>query len=48
MIARGKAQLENQDFMTHAPKEEIESRQATLAQSTKKLEWLDRNLEGLS
>lgn len=48
MIARGKAQLENQDFMTHAPREEIESRQATLAQSTKKLEWLDRNLEGLS
>ena len=48
MLARGKMALENKDFLERAPKEEVESRQETLLQTQKKLEWLQRNLEGLS
>jgi valyl-tRNA synthetase len=48
MFARGKAALDNQDFIQRAPKEEVESRRQTLLQTQKKLEWLERNLEGLS
>jgi valyl-tRNA synthetase len=48
MLARGKAALDNQDFIHRAPKEEVESRRQTLLQTQKKLEWLQRNLEGLS
>ena len=48
MLLRGKASLENKDFLARAPKEEVESRRQTLQETQKKLEWLDRNLEGLS
>ena len=48
MLARGKASLENKDFLTRAPKEEVESRRQTMLETQKKIEWLDRNLEGLS
>jgi len=48
MLARGKASLENKDFIERAPREEVESRRETLLQTQKKLEWLQRNLEGLS
>jgi valyl-tRNA synthetase len=48
MLTRGKAALENQDFILRAPPEEVESRRQTLSQTQKKLEWIGRNLEGLS
>jgi valyl-tRNA synthetase len=48
MLARGKASLENKDFIERAPKEEVESRRQTLIQTQKKIEWLNKNLEGLS
>jgi valyl-tRNA synthetase len=48
MLVRGKASLENKDFLARAPREEVESRRQTLQETQKKLEWLDRNLEGLS
>ncbi len=48
MLARGRAALENKDFLERAPKEEVESRRATLQETEQKLRWLDRNLEGLS
>ncbi len=48
MLTRGKAALDNKDFLERAPKEEVESRRQTLLQTQKKLEWLQRNLEGLS
>ena len=48
ILARGKTALENKEFLERAPKEEVESRRLTLIQTQKKLEWLQRNLEGLS
>ena len=48
MLSRGKAALENKDFLERAPREEIENRRETLHETQKKLEWLNRNLEGLS
>ena len=48
MLARGKAALDTQDFIRRAPKEEVDSRRQTLLQTQKKLEWLERNLEGLA
>ncbi len=48
MLLRGKASLENKDFLARAPREEVESRRQTLKETQKKIEWLDRNLEGLS
>jgi len=48
MLARGQASLENKDFLERAPKEEVESRRETLHQTRKKIEWLNKNLEGLS
>ncbi|MFA5976015.1 MAG: valine--tRNA ligase [Elusimicrobiota bacterium] len=48
MLARGRASLENKDFLERAPKEEVESRRVTLRETEKKLLSLDRNLEGLA
>jgi valyl-tRNA synthetase len=48
MLTRGQASLENKDFLERAPQEEVESRRETLRQTQKKIEWLNRNLEGLS
>jgi valyl-tRNA synthetase len=48
MAARARTMLANKDFMTHAPKEEVERIQENLAQTEKKIQWLGRNLEGLS
>ncbi len=48
MLRRGKAALENKDFLERAPKEEVDNRRQTLLQTQKKIEWLNRNLEGLS
>jgi valyl-tRNA synthetase len=48
MLQRGQAALDNQDFIQKAPKEEVESRRQTLRQTRQKIEWLNRNLEGLS
>jgi valyl-tRNA synthetase len=48
MLQRGKTALENKDFLQRAPKEEVENRRQTLFQTQKKIEWLNRNLEGLS
>ena len=48
MLARGKMGLENKDFLERAPKEEVENRRQTMLETQKKIEWLNRNLEGLS
>lgn len=48
MLSRGKIALENPDFLKHAPPEEVENRKQTLVQIQKKLQSLQRNLEGLS
>ena len=48
LLARGKATLDNKDFIERAPKEEVENRRQILSQTEKKLDWLARNLEGLS
>ena len=44
----GKIALENPDFLKRAPQEEVENRKQTLVQIQKKLQSLQRNLEGLS
>ena len=48
MLARGKMSLENKDFLARAPREDVDSRRQTLQETQKKIEWLNRNLEGLS
>jgi len=48
MMSRGKIALENPDFLKRAPQEEVENRKQTLVQIQKKLQSLQRNLEGLS
>jgi valyl-tRNA synthetase len=48
MLSRGKIALENPDFLKRAPQEEVENRKQTLVQIQKKLQSLQRNLEGLS
>jgi valyl-tRNA synthetase len=48
MLSRGKIALENPDFIRRAPQEEVENRKQTLVQIQKKLQSLQRNLEGLS
>jgi valyl-tRNA synthetase len=48
MLSRGKIALENPDFLKRAPQEEVANRRQTLAQIEKKLQSLQRNLEGLS
>jgi valyl-tRNA synthetase len=48
MLSRGKIALENPDFLKRAPQEEVENRKQTLVQIEKKLQSLQRNLEGLS
>lgn len=48
MLERGQAALNNKDFLERAPKEEVESRRETLQQTRQKIEWLNKNLEGLS
>lgn len=48
ILARGRASLENKDFIERAPREEVENRRATLLETERKIRWLDRNLEGLS
>jgi valyl-tRNA synthetase len=48
MLMRGKAALDNKDFIERAPKEEVENRRQTMLETQKKIEWLNRNLEGLS
>jgi valyl-tRNA synthetase len=45
---RGQVVLQNPDFLARAPQEEIESRKTTLAEIRKQIEWIERNLEGLS
>jgi len=48
MLERGQAALDNKDFLERAPREEVENRRETLQQTRKKIEWLNKNLEGLS
>jgi valyl-tRNA synthetase len=48
LLQRGQAALDNKDFLERAPKEEVENRRETISQTKKKIEWLNRNLEGLS
>lgn len=48
MVARGRAMLEKADFLARAPKEEVENKREFIAQTEKKMEWIDRNLEALS
>jgi valyl-tRNA synthetase len=48
MLERGQATLDNKDFIERAPKEEVENRRQTLSQTRQKIEWLNKNLEGLS
>jgi valyl-tRNA synthetase len=48
MLQRGQAALDNKDFLERAPQEEVQNRRETLQQTRKKIEWLNKNLEGLS
>jgi len=48
LAARGRAMLEKGDFLTRAPKEEVESRKEFLVQTEKKIDWINQNLEALS
>ncbi len=48
LLTKGRAMLENRDFIERAPKEEVDNRRATLRETQQKLDWLARNLEGLS
>jgi valyl-tRNA synthetase len=48
MLQRGQSALDNKDFLERAPKDEVENRRQTLLQTRQKIEWLHRNLEGLS
>jgi valyl-tRNA synthetase len=48
MLERGRASLDNKEFLERAPKEEVENRRATLQQTQQKIKWLNKNLEGLS
>lgn len=47
-LARGQATLNNPDFVARAPQEQVEEHRKTLLELQKKIEWLNRNLEGLS
>ena len=48
MLERGQATLNNKDFVERAPQEEVERLRENLDQTRKKIEWLKKNLEGLS
>ncbi len=48
MAARGRATLENQDFISRAPKDQVENQRAQVEQTEAKIQWINRNLEALS
>jgi valyl-tRNA synthetase len=48
MLDRGQIRLDNKDFLEKAPKEEVDNLRQTLQQTRKKIESLNKNLEGLS
>jgi valyl-tRNA synthetase len=47
-LSRGEGTLNNKDFVEKAPKEEVQRLRESLDLLRKKIEWIKRNLEGLS
>ncbi len=46
--ARAEQILKDENFLSHAPKEEIDRIRETLRQGRQKMEWIQKNLQGLS